>query len=214
MRMLGIDIIEWQIEEARSVARRAPSLAALASMLSASQIKVEKMKCHCLELLEDMSFDGVCTMQSLSQRTTPSGPLRASFARCVQADASRVEVERRTATEDEGLNDRLTQVMRMVNDYTVMPTNEAARFGYFRDLLEEAGFVNVEVRDWRPISRPLSDSSTRLLRRRFPCSALLASRSGSINMICAASAYLGRDAVADRPGPTLYPGGQLRFVLP
>lgn len=104
-----------------------------------------------------------------------------------------VEVERKTAAEDEDPNDKLTQVMKMVNKYTVMPTNEAARAGYFQDMLEEAGFVDVQVEDWQSNIMPIIRLFYALVAIPYHLLSCFGIEKYFINMICAASAFLGRD---------------------
>lgn len=185
MRMLGIDIIDWAIEDARAAAREAG--------LSTTQMRVEKMDYHHLAM-DDESMDGVCTMQSMSHAYDPKKAV-AEFFRVTRPGGriAMVEVERRVSNEHDDPNDRLTEVMKMVNDYTVMPTNEAARFGYFKDLLEEAGYVNVQVEDWQRHIMPIIRLFYALVAVPYHLLSSFGIEKNFINMICAASAYLGRD---------------------
>lgn len=185
MRMLGIDIIDWAIEDARSAAQEAG--------LSKTQMSIEKMDYHHLDLADE-SMDGVCTMQSMSHAKEPSRAV-GEFFRVTRPGGriAMVEVERRVSNEHDDPNDRLTQVMKMVNDYTVMPTNEAARFDYFKDLLEEAGYVDVQVEDWQPHIMPIIRLFYALVAAPYHLLSSFGIEKKFINMICAASAYLGRD---------------------
>jgi ubiquinone/menaquinone biosynthesis C-methylase UbiE len=56
-RTLGIDLIDWTTEDVRSAAR--------AAGLDVSQMRVEKMDYHHLDMGDD-TMDGVITMQSIS----------------------------------------------------------------------------------------------------------------------------------------------------
>ncbi|KAM0342044.1 hypothetical protein ACHAPU_009772 [Fusarium lateritium] len=201
MRMLGIDIIDWQIEEARSVAKRANV---------SSQMRIEKMDYHHLDLIDDASLDGVYTMQSISHAYDPKRAI-AEFFRVTRPGGriAMVEVERRVSNTHDDPNQRLTQVMKMVNEYTVMPTNEAAHLDYFKDLLEEAGYVHVEVRDWQPHIMPIIRLFYALVAIPYHMLSSFGIEKKFINMICAASAFLGRDRwrfvaiTATKPGATI-----------
>ncbi|KAF4963989.1 hypothetical protein FSARC_8039 [Fusarium sarcochroum] len=202
MRMLGIDIIDWQIEEARSVASKAG--------LSESQMRIEKMDYHHLKSIDDASLDGVYTMQSISHAYDPKRAM-AEFFRVIRPGGriAMVEVERKTPNTQDDPNDRLTQVMKMVNDYTVMPTNEAAHFDYFKGLLEEAGFTDIQVRDWQPNIMPVIRLFYALVAIPYHLLSSFGIEKRFINMICAASAFLGRDRwrfvaiTATKPGATM-----------
>ncbi|WZH49428.1 uncharacterized protein QYS62_010629 [Fusarium acuminatum] len=202
MRMLGIDIIDWQIEEARSVASKAN--------LSTSQMRIEKMDYHHLQSIHDASLDGVYTMQSISHAYDPKSAI-AEFFRVTRPGGriAMVEVERKVSNTKDDPNDRLTQVMKMVNEYTVMPTNEAAHLGYFEDLLKEAGFVDVQVRDWQPNIMPIIRMFYALVAVPYHLLSSFGIEKYFINMICAASAFLGQDRwrfvaiTATKPGATI-----------
>jgi hypothetical protein len=104
-----------------------------------------------------------------------------------------VEVERRVSNEHDDTSDRLTQVLKKVNEYTVMPTNEAARFDYFKDLLEAAGFVDVEVRDWQPHIMPIIRLFYAMVAAPYYLLSSFGIEKKFVNMICAAGGHLGRD---------------------
>ncbi|KAM0338715.1 hypothetical protein ACHAPQ_002113 [Fusarium lateritium] len=201
MRMLGIDIIDWQIEEARNVASKANL---------SSKMRIEKMDYHHLNSINDASLDGVYTMQSISHAYDPKRAI-AEFYRVTRPGGriAMVEVERKVSNSHDDPNDRLTQVMKMVNEYTVMPTNEAAHLGYFKELLEEAGFVDVEVRDWQHNIMPIIRLFYALVAIPYHLLSSFGIEKKFINMICAASAFLGRDRwrfvaiTATKPGPTI-----------
>ncbi|KAF5663830.1 methyltransferase type 11 [Fusarium heterosporum] len=201
MRMLGIDVIDWQIEEARSVASKANI---------SNQMRIEKMDYHHLDPIDDASLDGVYTMQSISHAYDPRRAI-GEFFRVTRPGGriAMVEVERKVSNAHDNPNERLTQVMKMVNEYTVMPTNEAAHLDYFKDLLEEAGYVDVEVRDWQPNIMPIIRLFYVLVAIPYHLLSSFGIEKKFINMICAASAFLGRDRwrfvaiTATKPGATI-----------
>ncbi|RGP69486.1 methyltransferase type 11 [Fusarium sporotrichioides] len=186
MRMLGIDIIDWAIDDARTVAQDAD--------LSQAQMRIEKMDYHDLSSIQDSSLDGVYTMQSLSHAYDPKRAM-AEFYRVTRPGGriAMVEVERKTPNTLDDPNDQLTQVMKMVNEYTVMPTNEAAHFDYFKGLLEEAGYTNIEVEDWQSNIMPIIRLFYVLVAVPYYLLKSFGIEKWFINMICAASAFLGRD---------------------
>ncbi|EHK20479.1 uncharacterized protein TRIVIDRAFT_69012 [Trichoderma virens Gv29-8] len=185
MRILGIDIIDWAISDARNAAKQAG--------LSKETMSVEKMDYHYLEPISSESFDGVYTMQAFGHAVEPKKAMNGFF-RILRPGGriAMVEVERKTAAEYDDPNDRLTQELKMVNDYTVMPTNEAASENYFKNLLEEAGFVDVEVRDWQPNILPILRLFYALVMIPYFFFRLFGNEKSFINMICARSGYAGR----------------------
>ncbi|OSZ99862.1 methyltransferase type 11 [Trichoderma parareesei] len=202
MRVFGIDIIDWAIEDARKAAKDAG--------LPKEMMLVEKMDYHHLDSLVSESFDGVYTMQAFGHAVDPQKAM-AGFFRVVRPGGriAMVEVERKTAAKHDDPNDRLTQELKMVNDYTVMPTNEAASEDYFRKLLEEAGFVDVVVRDWQPNILPILRLFYSLVMIPYLFFRLFGNEKSFINMICARSGYAGRSRwrfvaiTATKPGEKL-----------
>jgi sterol 24-C-methyltransferase len=205
MRMLGIDIINWAIDDARNVAKEAN--------LSSTQMRIEKMDYHDLSSIQDSSLDGVYTMQSLSHAYDPKRAM-AEFYRVTRPGGriAMVEVERKTPNTLDDPNDQLTQVMKMVNEYTVMPTNEAAYFDYFKCLLEEAGYINIEVRDWQSNIMPIIRLFYVLVAVPYHLLRSFGIEKWFINMICAASAFLGRDRWRFVAITATKPGGRVESL--
>jgi sterol 24-C-methyltransferase len=141
MRITAIDILDHHMTEAR---RNVAS-----AVLPKGQVTVKKMDYHHVESIPSESHDGVYTVQALGHATHLETAL-AGFYRILKPGGriALVEAERRREHEGERMGDELSKKMKLVNEYVGYPTNELSRKGYFKELVENAGFVDVEVRDY------------------------------------------------------------------
>jgi len=185
MRVTAIDIIDHHVTKARRNVMRAG--------LSKEQVTVQKMDYHHLESIPSNSHDGVYTMQAMGHATDPETAL-AGFFRIMKPGGkiALIEVERRRDPEAETEEDELSEHLKLVNEYTVMPTNEASWEGYFKQLLEKSGFVDVEVRDFSENIRPQLRLFYALVIVPWFFIRLLGMEKYFVNMICATSGYVGQ----------------------
>jgi sterol 24-C-methyltransferase len=145
LRITGIDVVDHHIAKAR---RR------IASSGLDGQVTVQKMDYHHLESLQSDSFDGVYTMETFVHATNPEAVL-AGFFRILRPGGHIALFEYDHSFEtDESVAD-LARSMRQVNNYAAMPTNARSRPGFFREILEDAGFTDVVVRDYSENIKPM-----------------------------------------------------------
>ncbi|KAE8152382.1 S-adenosyl-L-methionine-dependent methyltransferase [Aspergillus avenaceus] len=136
-RIQGIDVIDHHLDKARQNIAR--------SGLPDGQIAVRKTDYHHLETFEPETFDGVYTMETFVHATDPEAVL-AGFFHVLRPGG------RLTLFEyDHVLNERspasMVQSMQRINKYAAMPTNSRSHPGVFRQMLEDAGFTDIVVRD-------------------------------------------------------------------
>jgi sterol 24-C-methyltransferase len=146
LRITGIDIIDHHIVKARrNIAR---------SGLPKGQVTVQKMDYHHLESIPAESHEGIYTMETFVHATDPEAVL-AGFYRILKPGGRIALFEYDHDFESEGVIGELADSMKQVNQYAAMPTNERSKKGYFKQLLEDASFVDVEVRDYSENIRPM-----------------------------------------------------------
>ncbi|KAH6891328.1 S-adenosyl-L-methionine-dependent methyltransferase [Thelonectria olida] len=200
MRVNAIDIIDHHVEKAR----RNVELAKLPK----GQVTVERMDYQRLESIASESHDGVYTLQAMGHATDPKRAVDGFF-RIVRPGGriALIEAQRRRSPNEEDGDDELSRHLRLVNDYTAMPTNEASYEDYFKTLLQEAGFVDVEVEDMSENIRPQLRLFYSLVLVPWFFIRLLGLEKHFTNMICATSGYEGQPrwrfvaVSATKPGP-------------
>jgi sterol 24-C-methyltransferase len=150
LRVKAIDVVQRHVEKARrNVA---------ASGLPKNTITVARGDYHNLDSFDSASLDGVYTMETFVHATDPEAVL-AGFYRLLKPGGRLVQFEYDHELPDTSVNanDRdLTESMRKINEYSAMPTNARSHPGVFKTMLEDAGFENVEVRDYSENIRPMT----------------------------------------------------------
>ncbi len=137
MRISGIDIIDHHIAKARrNIAR---------SGLPEGTITVRKMDYHHLESIPPSSLDGVYTMETFVHATDPDAAL-AGFHRVLRPGGRIALFEYDHELPEQSPED-LAASMRKINEHAAMPTNSRSHPGVFKQMLENAGFEDVVVRD-------------------------------------------------------------------
>ncbi|BDD58589.1 hypothetical protein MPDQ_007143 [Monascus purpureus] len=145
-KIQGIDIVEHPLEKARrNIAQ---------SALSEKQIAVQKMDYHHLESFGCEAFDSVYTMETFVHATEPEAVL-AGFFRILRPGGHLSLFE-----YDHELNDdspkAVARSMRKINEFAAMPTNCRSHPGVFQQMLEDAGFTDVIVRDYSDNIKPMT----------------------------------------------------------
>ncbi|KAI0599762.1 S-adenosyl-L-methionine-dependent methyltransferase [Biscogniauxia sp. FL1348] len=193
LRVTGIDVVERH-------ARMARKTAAQSNLLEPGSLEVHHMDYHHLESFASASFDGVYTMETLVHAVDPEAVL-AGFYRLVrpggrvamheydnvlqQADASRAP-PLRTA------GDGLKRSMAQVNEWSAMPTNAISSPGALGQMLERAGFVDVEVRDLSENIVPMTRFFFALAIVPFLIVSLLGLERYFINTVAGVQSYRSR----------------------
>lgn len=146
LRVSGIDIVDHHIAKARrNIAR---------SGLPEGTITMRKMDYHHLESLADESLDGVYTMETFVHATEPEAVL-GGFYRLLRPGGRVALFEYDHELIDDAPED-MAASMRKINQYAAMPTNDRSHPGVFKGMLEDAGFVDVVVRDYSQNIRPMA----------------------------------------------------------
>lgn len=186
MRVTGIDIIDHHVEQARRSAQKAK--------LPKDQMVIEKMDFERLESIPSASHDGAFTMQSLGHAFSAEKAL-AGFFRILKPGGRfvLVEVERRPNAEEDKKNPRLTEQLSMINVGTGMPTNERSHDGFYKGLLEGAGFVDVESRDISDNILPVVRMFYVVLIVPYLFVRLLGIEKHFISMLAGTAGYVGYD---------------------
>ncbi|KAK7423206.1 hypothetical protein QQZ08_009203 [Neonectria magnoliae] len=200
MRVTAIDIIDHHVTKARRNVEKAG--------LPKGQVTVEKMDYQHMESIADESHDGVYTLQAMGHATDAKAAA-AGFFRILKPGGriAFFEAQRSRTSDDYDEGDELAGHLKLVNEYTAMPTNELSREDYFKDLLEDAGFVDVEVRDYSENIRPQLRLFYALVVVPWFFIRLLGLEKNFTNMICATSGYIGQPrwkfvgVSATKPGP-------------
>ncbi|KAL0931224.1 uncharacterized protein CTRU02_213959 [Colletotrichum truncatum] len=145
LKIEAFDVVQRHVDRARKTIKR--------SGLPQGTVTVNRRDYHHLEALEDESFDGIYTMETLVHATDPEAVL-AGFYRLLRPGGhiSHFEYDHQFL---EGSPTDMVDNMRKINEFAAMPTNDRSNPGVFKQMLEDAGFVDVQVRDYSENIRPL-----------------------------------------------------------
>jgi len=185
LRITGIDIIDHHLAKAqRNIA---------ASGLPPGQVTAQKMDYHHLELLESEPFDGIYTMETFVHATEPETVL-GEFYRVLKPGGrlAMFEYDHEYHAEGEAAQGELARSMKQVNTYAAMPTNERSSRGYFQKLLEQAGFEDIEVRDYSAHIKPMLRLFFVLAIVPYVFISLLGLERYFVNTVAGARGYIGR----------------------
>lgn len=145
-KVQGIDIVDHHIVKSRqNIARHG---------LSEDQLAVRKMDYHHLDSFADGAFDGVYTMETFVHATDPQAVLR-NFFRVLRPGGrlALFEYDHELAHNPE---EALALSMKKINKIAAMPTNSVSQPGVFRQMLEDAGFTDLIVRDYSSNIQPMT----------------------------------------------------------
>ncbi|EKV19534.1 putative methyltransferase type 11 protein [Penicillium digitatum] len=146
LKVQGIDIVDHHIVKARrNIAR---------SGLSGEQVSVRKMDYHHLDSFENGTFDGVYTMETFVHATHPQNVLRNFFR--VLRPGGRLALFEYDHDSIENADEASALSMKKINEVAAMPTNTLSQPGVFQQMLEDAGFTDVVVRDYSPHIKPMT----------------------------------------------------------
>ncbi|GAO19155.1 uncharacterized protein UV8b_03416 [Ustilaginoidea virens] len=147
LRVTAIDVMDHHLAKARRNAARAGDVGSL--------VDVQKMDFHHLETLESNSFQGLYTMETFVHATDPAAALRGYYRVLQPGGRLAMHEYDHDYESDEAIGKTLAKLMREVSDYGAMPTWQRARRGYYRQLLEDAGFVDITEHDYSENVRPM-----------------------------------------------------------
>ena len=100
---------------------------------------------HHLENFENESFDGIYTMETLVHSPHPLGVLK-EYLRLLKP-GGRIALHEYDHEDLDKAPKHLSDAMKKVNVYAAMPGNAAFDLDVLQELLEEAGFEDVQLRD-------------------------------------------------------------------
>ncbi|KAM0330689.1 hypothetical protein ACHAQA_003641 [Verticillium albo-atrum] len=146
LRVQCIDLVEHHIVKARRNIQR--------SGLPEGTVTAQRMDYHHLENIPDSSLDGVYTMETFVHATEPEAVLEG-FHRVIRP-GGRITLFEYEHNALEGEPEDLAESMRKINEFAAMPTNAVSHSGVFAQMLEDAGFVDIEVRDYSENIRPIT----------------------------------------------------------
>ncbi|KAJ2999264.1 hypothetical protein NUW58_g55 [Xylaria curta] len=209
LHVTAIDVVERHVRKARKTARKLTAR-------TKGSIEVRHMDYHHLDALDDCAFDAVYTMETLVHATDPAQVLRGFFrvlkpgGRVAMHEYDNVleKAEREDAGPASGQvvaastgdgdkrekkrpGEGLRRSMRQVNEWSAMPMNAVSSPGEFKRLLEEAGFVDVRVRDLSDHIRPMTRFFYVLAIVPFYIISLLRLERYFINTVAGVGAYRG-----------------------
>ena len=147
LQVTGIDVMDHHLAKARRNVANAGELS--------SKVAVQKMDYHHLETLATESFDGVYTMETLVHATDPLQALKGFFRILRPGGHLAMHEYDHDYESDEAIGERLATIMKQVSELGAMPTWQRATRGYYQQLLEDAGFVDIQIRDYSENVRPM-----------------------------------------------------------
>ncbi|KAK5625720.1 hypothetical protein RRF57_001436 [Xylaria bambusicola] len=207
LRVTAIDVVERHVRKAKKTASKLATEKKRRDE-EVGSIEVRYMDYHHLDTLDSAAFDGVYTMETFVHATDPAKVLAGFFrvlkpgGRLAMHEYDNVleEVEQDAANGDENgtpremkktPNNKLRRAMRQVNKWSAMPTNAVSSPGAFKRMLEDAGFVDVQVRDLSDHIRPMTRFFYVLAIVPFLIISLLGLEKYFINTVAGVGAYRG-----------------------
>lgn len=141
----AIDYMPSHVEKARGLVGR---------FGMGERVSVERMDYHHLETIPDASHDGVVTMETLVHATDVEKVV-AGFYRVLKPGGRIALHEYENSLDDPSASAFWARKGRAVPRHAYLPTADRATPGFWKGLLEEAGFVDVVVRDYSENVRPM-----------------------------------------------------------
>ncbi|GAM34865.1 hypothetical protein TCE0_015f02728 [Talaromyces pinophilus] len=181
LRVKGIDVVEHHAEKARRNIARAN--------LASNQVSVSLMDYHHLESLGSETLDGVYTMETFVHATDPEAVLDGFYR--ILRPGGRIALFEYDHVVDNASPKDLVSSMEKVNTYAAMPTNSRSQPGVFQTMLEEAGFVDVVVRDYSDNIRPMTRLFFIIAYIPFLIISLLGLERYFINTVAGVQSYRG-----------------------
>ncbi|KAJ5174515.1 uncharacterized protein N7482_000392 [Penicillium canariense] len=199
-KVQGIDVVDHHIVKSRrNIARLG---------LSEDQVTVRKMDYHHMDSFADGIFDGIYTMETFVHATDPQAVLRNSFR--VLRPGGRLALFEYDHELAQNPEEATALSMKKINDIAAMPTNNISQPGVFRQMLEDAGFTDVVVRDYSPNIKPMTRFFYLLAYIPFLIVTFFGLKRFFINTVAGVESYRGRQhwryvaISASKPG---FPGG-------
>ncbi|KAK0622067.1 S-adenosyl-L-methionine-dependent methyltransferase [Bombardia bombarda] len=146
LRVTAFDFVENHVKWARQ------NIAA--ARLPPKQVTVQRMDYHHLESIPDESHDGVYTCETFVHANDPEAVL-AGFYRILRPGSRVAMHEYDNELEAPKEVPRAFEDMATVNYYAAMPTNARSHPGFYKQILEDAGFEDVVVQDLSANIRPM-----------------------------------------------------------
>jgi sterol 24-C-methyltransferase len=132
----GIDVVERHVAEAKRTIARAGMQESVTAQLG---------DYHQLEEFAGCSFDGIYTMETFVHSTDPLKALR-HFHRLLKP-GGRIALYEYDHEEIDKVPKELVDAIIKVNRYAAMPAGASFHRDALKDLLEEVGFEDVELKD-------------------------------------------------------------------
>ncbi|KAI0387192.1 S-adenosyl-L-methionine-dependent methyltransferase [Hypomontagnella monticulosa] len=183
LRIEAIDVVEHHVTKAQRNAER--------SGLPKDTLRARRMDYHHLESFASDSFDGVYTMETFVHATDPKAVL-AGFYRILRPGGRLAQFEYDHNALDSAPRDIAASMVK-VNEYAAMPTNAVSHPGVFKQMLEDAGFEDIVVRDYSENIRPMTRIFYLLAIIPYFFIRLLRLERYFINTVAGVGSYRGRD---------------------
>ena len=142
LRVSGIDVVPRHLENCWRNIRRAGA---------AGAVEVSYADYHHLEHIPDASFDGVYSMETMMHAKDPAAVLAGFFR--VLKPGGRIVFHEAEHEAEQGA-ERVGGGAE-IDGMAATPNNEVSRRGFYKRLLEEAGFEEIEQGDYSENIRPL-----------------------------------------------------------
>ena len=186
LRVTAIDVVQHHVDKARQNVKRA------GLTLNQGQVTAQRMDYHHLAPIPPSSHEGVYTMETLVHATDPESVLQ-NFKRILRPGGRLVLFEYEHDYDPADADAGLVRSLAQVNRYAAMPTMERSRAGFFKRIVEEAGFVDVEVRDYSRNIWPMLRLFAVLALVPFWLVSFFGIEAWFPNTVAGARAYVGRE---------------------
>ncbi|TLD17442.1 uncharacterized protein PgNI_00028 [Pyricularia grisea] len=147
LHITAFDVIDHHVSKARRNITKA--------RLPEGQLTVQRMDYHHIETIPSASHDRLYTIETFLHSTDPEAVL-AGVYRVLKPGGRIALFEYKHDLDDpDAPPGSLASDLKEVNKWAAMPTCQRSNTGLFEDIIREAGFENVEVRDYSEYIRPM-----------------------------------------------------------
>lgn len=180
-KIQGIDVVDHHLSKAKhNISRRGVT----------DRIAVQKMDYHHIESLGASKFDGIYTMETFVHATDPKAVL-AGFFRALRPGGrvALIEYDHELVGDSPG---KMVHSLNNINQFAAMPTNSMSNPGVYKQMLEDAGFTDVVIRDFSDNIMPMTRFFCCLAYVPYVMVSLFGLERHFINTVAGVQSYRGR----------------------
>ena len=195
-RIQGIDVTDHHLVDARRN---------VVTHGLTSKVSIRKGDYHDLSDLEDSTFDGIYTMETFVHATSSETAAREFFR--VLKPGGALAMFEYDHIDFSAAPEEASRSWRFVNHHAAMPASSRFRQGVLQDILRDAGFENIETKDFSDNVLPMLRLFYFLAIVPYFIVSVLGVKHKFVNTVAAYEGYVYRDFVRYIAVSATKPGG-------